>query len=198
MSRSVMNFVTLSSLLFKPFVLNWRIFFVFVIILLGCSKTAWLRAFAFLLIGFCFVVAWFVGGAFVLSHQVHLLEKVAVPFHGWQFCTFQIYLEKQAFPLSGVPPVTRTLSFVLLKSLFASLSHLQSHYGEKHTPAVILQRHRTPAHRKWQSYSKTTFETLSFRLGVGRSSIASSSSIDYEENCLAGDNPPGQFLFGLK
>ena len=37
-----------------------------------------------------------------------------------------------------------------------------------------------------------------FRLGVRRNSIDGSSSIDYRRNCLAGDKPLRQFLFGLK
>ena len=37
-----------------------------------------------------------------------------------------------------------------------------------------------------------------FRIGVRRNSIDGSSSIDYRRNCLAGDKPLRQFLFGLK
>ena len=80
-SRFVVNFVRITSLLFKSFALNWRIL-KYVLkdvlkILLGCSKIDWLVKKSFY-----FVVAWFLlccclvcEGASVLPHQVYLLQR---------------------------------------------------------------------------------------------------------------------------
>ena len=101
MSRSVMNSVTLSSLLFKPFALNrmilkravalllelFSVLRTFALNSLGWLKVlGWLKLFGWLNRNFallCFADVWFAGGYLVfVAPDAFVTEKVAVQFLG--------------------------------------------------------------------------------------------------------------------
>ena len=103
---------------------------------------------------------------------------------------------------AGVPPGQElpschsNLPFVLLTFLFWFIISPQLNIQKQtHTHT---HTHAAPASRKSKFFENDVCHRGPFRLGLGSSSKYGSLSIDYDGNCLAGDKPLRQFLFGLK
>ena len=101
-------------------------------------------------------------------------------------------------PNQEFPPLTRTLNFVLLRSHYLpSTQHTDKKHKETHSRRRLGEASNSSMLEIEKIFRNDACQFEPFRLGVRRSKIDGSLSIDYRRNCLAGDKPLRQFLLGL-
>ena len=103
---------------------------------------------------------------------------------------------------AGVPPRVRSFPLSLEPWILCCWRlNITQHTDKKHKETRSRIRLGEASNSSMLEIEKIfrndAFQSEPFRLGVRRSNIDGSLSIDYGRNCLAGDKPLRQFLLGL-